>query len=149
MLHDESLALAQEIGDKRVISYALRGLGVVAYGQGDYARATNLLKGSLTLAREVGEKSSAASALYILVPSQRAYFAVLQTPHGTALQSLSPDRALGRVAHAQGDDTRATLLLEESLVLCRDLGAKRVIAGVLEVMAHVQGQTPAPLERAA
>ena len=55
---------------------------------------------------------------------------------------------LGTVAHAQGDDGRATALYEESLTLCRELGDKHGLAECLEGLAGV-AVAQQHLERAA
>ena len=52
------------------------------------------------------------------------------------------------MAHAQGDDGRATALYEESLALCRELGDKHGLAECLEGLAGV-AVAQQQLERAA
>ena len=54
-LHERALALAREAGDDRRAAWALHGLGDVAYGRGELARARELFEESLALFLELGE----------------------------------------------------------------------------------------------
>jgi tetratricopeptide (TPR) repeat protein len=92
----------------------LRGAGVLAYRQGDYASAQALLEEGLALFREIGDKGGVAVSL----------------------------NTLGNVAKEQGDYSSARSLLEESLALQRELGNKGGIAnslGNLGIVAKEQG----------
>jgi len=80
--------------DVDVRAKALRGAGLLAYRQGDYARARALHEESLTLYRHLEDQMGIATAL----------------------------SHLGSVAYKQGDFARARALHEESLALWRDLG---------------------------
>jgi hypothetical protein len=51
------------MGDERGVGWALAGLGVVALHQGDYDRATALLRQSLVLRRKQGDKRAIAQVL--------------------------------------------------------------------------------------
>lgn len=115
-------ALATSPGSeaKSVRAKAIHGAGVLAWRQGDYERATELIQQSWALYRELGNRQ------------QLAYC----------------PNVLGLIAHHQGDDERAVVLLEESLRLFRELGDKRGIAyalNILGLIAHRQGDN----ERAA
>ena len=50
------VSLARETGDKWRIAYSLRGVGIAALLQGDYARAAAVYTESLALCRELGER---------------------------------------------------------------------------------------------
>jgi tetratricopeptide (TPR) repeat protein len=62
-LHEESLALYREIGDKAGIASCLNNLGNVAREQGNYPAARALYEESLTLYREIGDKRGIAECL--------------------------------------------------------------------------------------
>lgn len=63
MLFRESLLLARELDDKRLIAYALRSLGLVALEQGDAAQAGALVRESLMVVSTLGDTWLIASAL--------------------------------------------------------------------------------------
>jgi tetratricopeptide (TPR) repeat protein len=62
-LHEESLALRRELGDKWGIASSLGNLGLVAFERGDYARAVALLEEGLALARDIGAKHRVTECL--------------------------------------------------------------------------------------
>jgi len=84
---------------------AAYGAGVLAYHQGDYARAEPLCQGSLGLFRAQGDLLGVALSLNIL----------------------------GSVARNRGDYVQATSLLEESLALSRRLGHEWALAEALNI----------------
>jgi predicted ATPase/class 3 adenylate cyclase len=93
---------------------ALFGAGELALGQGDAAVAQTRFAAALTLAREVGDRRTAAEAL----------------------------GSLGILAAHQHDVQRATVCLEESLAIARELGSSRSAARALNnlgVMAYFEG----------
>jgi predicted ATPase len=108
-LHQESLTLSRDRGDKTGIARALGNLGVVASARGDGDQATALLEESLTLAREIGDQLLVATAL----------------------------NDLGIVAHERGDLDRAEPLYQESLALRRQSGSGSEIARTLNNLAGV------------
>jgi hypothetical protein len=55
-LFERSLALSQQLSDRRSMAESLHGLGVVAELEGDYPRASSLFQQSVPIAREVGAK---------------------------------------------------------------------------------------------
>lgn len=89
---------------------ALYGAGELAFGQGDLARAAELLEESLVLYRELGDEVGAATVLV----------------------------ELGQVARAQGEHDRAAALSEEGLALSRELGERRAAAIALNTLGHVE-----------
>jgi tetratricopeptide (TPR) repeat protein len=89
---------------------ALYGVGELAFGQGDLARAAELLEESLDLYRELGDEVGVATVLV----------------------------ELGQVARAQGDHDRAAALSEEGLALSREFGERRVAAIALNTLGHVE-----------
>jgi predicted ATPase/class 3 adenylate cyclase/Tfp pilus assembly protein PilF len=93
---------------------ALLGAGELALGQGDSATARNRLEAALTLAREQGDRRTAAEAL----------------------------GSLGILAAHQHDAPHATAYLEESLALARAAGNPRSAARALNnlgVLAYFEG----------
>jgi predicted ATPase/class 3 adenylate cyclase/Tfp pilus assembly protein PilF len=102
-LHEESLAIRRELGDKRCIAQSLYSLGAVTSYQGDYGTARALLEESLAISRELGDKVGIATSL----------------------------NGLGNMAYNQGDYGTARVLYEESLAINRELGHKQGIAMAL------------------
>jgi predicted ATPase/pimeloyl-ACP methyl ester carboxylesterase/class 3 adenylate cyclase len=91
---EESLTLAQRLGDRAGAATVLRTVGRMAIDRGDHATATRVLAESLPLAREMNDRSGVA--------------------RGIQYQGL--------LAHFRGDNELALSLLAESLALLRDLG---------------------------
>jgi len=128
---------------------ALNAAGVLAWSQGDHARAATLCEAALALYRAGDDTAGMALSLThlgfvaadqgeyrrateLLTESLRLYRR-LGDPWGIA-QTLSN---LGVVAAQQGDFAEATRLLEESLPLRRGLGNKRGIAVALSNLGNV------------
>jgi len=148
-LHEESLAICRELGDRSGIARSLGNLGNVAANQGDYPTARVLYGESLAIKRELGDRFDSAGLLGNLggvafrqgdYPAARALheesLAIardLGNPHSIAM-SLSN---VGHVALDQGDCAAARALLEESLLISRDLGDRIRILYALEVLAAV------------
>ncbi len=112
-LFEQSLAIQQEVTDKRGIVYSLNSLGVVAQTVGDYVTARSLYEKALAICRTIDEKSQFTYSL----------------------------QGLGRLALLRGDYSAALVLLEESLVIARQEGDKRGIAWslyLLGLMAQLQ-----------
>jgi non-specific serine/threonine protein kinase len=63
MLLEGAPALRRELGDKQSIARSLNSLGVVAWQQGDYERATALLHEAMLLSRDMEAKNLMAEAL--------------------------------------------------------------------------------------
>jgi predicted ATPase/DNA-binding winged helix-turn-helix (wHTH) protein len=139
-LHEESLVIRRELGDRPGIAASLGNLGNVAFNQGDYPAATALQEQSLAIRRELGDRYGIATTLNNLgavainqgnYPATRAVLGEglainreLGNPHGIAL-SLSN---LGHVALNEGDDPTAKALLQEGLAIRRELGDRFGIA---------------------
>ena len=113
---------------------ALKGAGILATQQGEYARAVALHEESLALARRVGAGEDVAAALNNLgnVAFRQGDYARAVALHEESL-ALSRDMGnrpgmgralnnLGNVALFQGNDERATMLYEQSLALAQELG---------------------------
>jgi predicted ATPase len=88
---------------------ALFAAGVLADGQGDYAAADAVLRESLEIARELGDKQGIAVSL----------------------------NALALIARERGDIRGARSLFEESLAEWRELGDQKTVARALSNLANV------------
>ena len=99
----ESLALAEEVGDKEMAAFALNSLGIAVRSQGDFTGGRMLHDRSLALFQELGHK------------------------WGTALVLNS----LGVTARAEGRYGKAKALHEQSLPLFRELGDNKSIGRAL------------------
>ena len=108
---EESLALCQEVGDKRGIADSIFYIGLIVKDQRDYERAEDLYKESLALQRELGNKEGIARSLL----------------HLGAI-----------VMETQSNYQRAAELYRESLALYRELGDKRNIARSLRFLGHTE-----------
>ena len=108
-LHEESLAIRRELGDRRGIASSLGNLGNVAYAQGHYPFSRALFEESLAISRDVGDRQGIGFSL------------------GT----------LGNVAAAQGDNASARAFFKQSLAIRLELGDRWGIAEVLEGLSYV------------
>ena len=121
---------------------ALNGLGLLTYTLDDYA--TPVLEESLALARELGDQSGIAWAVYTM--GRVAVFARGDHERAAALleESLTRFQALGdvvgcayacwtsgNVAIRQGEYAQAAALFEQSLILGRQAGDTWAIASAL------------------
>jgi len=109
-------ALQGEDADERTSfrAKALRGAGVLAWNQGDYAQARQRLEECLAIDRERGDARGIASSLL----------------------------SLGLVTWNQGDPGAARTLYEESLALQRGIGNQQGISNALTnlgILAYEQG----------
>jgi len=129
-------ATHEEVGDRSLASYrakALKGIGVIAWRQGDMQEATALLEASLALHQQLGDKPGIAqtlSNLGILAGERGEY----ERASNLYEQSLVLNRALsndwgvatallnlGNLAVEQGEYERAVALHEEGLALNRQI----------------------------
>ena len=103
------LAMAGAAAPTKARERALFAAGVLATGQGDYAAADALIRESLDIARQLGDKHGAAVSL----------------------------NALAVGARDRGDVPGARALSEESLVLWRELGDQKAVARSLSNLANI------------
>jgi len=103
----DNLTWLKDHEDQADVAFALSGLGLVAYYQGDCHLARERLEEGLALCRVSGDKRVLAITL----------------------------NGLAKAMQAQGDDAQAFALFEECLSLRKAMGAKRGIAEVLEGLA--------------
>jgi predicted ATPase/DNA-binding SARP family transcriptional activator len=135
---------------------ALRGAGMLASAQDDYAQAVALMEANLELARKIQDKANVASTLVWLGSlaydhgererSQAFYHDGMALCRELGAAGRRPlafvlDR-LGETARHQGDHTTALAFHQESLALWRELGSRDGIACALcnlGFLAHIQG----------
>ena len=146
-LHEGSLALYREAGDKWGIAASLFSLANVLVVREEHERARELYREALSLSRELGDPDQYATGLANL-----GYEYLLDGDHeqATALNEeaaqLYRERgsrgglvyALDNLAWAalvRGDHERARALHEETLALCRELGDKLIGGECLEGLA--------------
>jgi tetratricopeptide (TPR) repeat protein len=155
-LFQESLKLADEIGERAVRAASLCCLGNVARVQGAPADATRYYTDGLAVSREIGDRHTMAEALRGLarIAAAQGQYAEATQRSGESLvisreiedrwgtaQALS-DLAL--VAIAQGAHAEAGQRLEESLTIFREIGDRRAMASVLLNLAQVAQHQGSP-----
>jgi predicted ATPase/class 3 adenylate cyclase len=111
-LAEESLALAQEFGDRVAIGASLHSLAIALRYYGDYQRAAQCYDEVIPLWQELGIRSALGTSL-----------------HGR-----------GMVACFQGDDQRATALFVASLALFREAQKEWAIGWCFQGLAAVAGR---------
>jgi non-specific serine/threonine protein kinase len=151
-------ALRLDLGEPRSLarSKALRAKAVLATGQGDFTTAGALLNESLSIARERGDATSTAAALFELgnianehedlVEARKLYEDCL------AIQRAIDDRLgiamtlhnLAVAAEAGQNPGEATALYKEALALHRALGNRAMEAHTLNGLGTVAGAQDQP-----
>lgn len=144
---EESLAIAREIGDKRVATAALQPLGLSCLGLGDPAAARAHLEEALVLARELGNPRETAAALNVLAQLHRSAgeldAAEPLYDEAVALARELDDREsiavgllnLAMVSIDRGSRDAAVPMLLEALAIADEIGSRRTGQCVLEVSA--------------
>jgi tetratricopeptide (TPR) repeat protein len=100
---EESLAIREEVGDRKGVAGSLNNLGNLAAEQGDFETARSLFEGALLINREIGNRDW----------------------EGHNLNNL------GNVALDQGEYETARAYLEQSLTVKRDVGDMSGVAFAL------------------
>ena len=151
--HEETLAIAREIGAKQGAASALGYLGNVAERQGDFTAAGSYYTQCLTAYEELGNQQGIAAALnglglitYYLddLDGARTYYEKsltiereIQNPMGIAGSLIN----LGNLFRKQGDLVAAKAFFEQSLSIFRELGYRQGLAvslGSLGQIAYIQ-----------
>jgi predicted ATPase/class 3 adenylate cyclase len=143
----ESLSIAREIGDKRMVAAVLQPLGVASLGQGKSAGARGHFEEALTLAHELGNKREVAAALNALAQVHRVEGALV-TAEPLYANVVELARELGdresiaigllnlsMVAIGQGSTDRVRSKLLEVLAIVEEIGSKPAGISTLEVSA--------------
>jgi ATP/maltotriose-dependent transcriptional regulator MalT len=102
-LHEQSLALFRDLGERRGVAESLASLGTAALNRGDLAAAQAWLQEAVPHLRELGAKDSAAIAISYL----------------------------GFIALVQGDLPRAEALFRGGLAVFWELGDRQAVAFLL------------------
>jgi len=148
-LTQESLQIAQELGDKRSTAVSLNALAVTSRDRGDLAASRSLFGESLELWRELHDPLAEARAL-----SNLANVVKLQGDHKQAralydqcrsnFDQLNDSTGIawalnheGDVAREQGDREAARSLYQASLGAFRELNDRWGIAGSLADLGHL------------
>jgi predicted ATPase/class 3 adenylate cyclase len=157
-LTEESLALFREVGDKEGIAWALNNLAGLVSMRSEYARAIELAEESLALFRKLGNIEGIAFSLCgLAVP-----LIISQGDHTTGRALLEESLALcrevrhkegiaralgllGQVFLLQGVAVKARLLLEEGIMLSREIGDRNTawLLVVLGRVASIEGDRAA------
>ena len=148
-LHEKSLAIRRQLGDRRGIATSLNNLGNVLYERGDYVSARALHEESLAIKRELGDRRGVAGSLNNLgnvaldrcdFVSARALYeecvAIMRELGDRGDMATSLDN-LGIVFYEEGDYVSARKLLGESLAIMRELGDRAGIATSLNNLGNV------------
>lgn len=149
---NESLTIAQDIGDSWTIAWNLHLLGRVAYFDGDSKSARTFGLRSLELAQEIHDEWLVAWAFHLIglaahiggdfASARHAYQASLDIreeigyPEGTG----TVVGLLGMLTLREGDHETALELFHESLLTLRDLGARwlviNMVANIVAIAAE-------------
>ncbi|HZO87161.1 MAG TPA: tetratricopeptide repeat protein [Chthonomonadaceae bacterium] len=160
-LHEESLALYRELGEKAGIADALGSLGDVEYAQGNYEEARQLQEACLAIRSEMHDRYGMADTLLNLgnialcqddYPTARARYEEslalarkLENKRAIAFSLIN----LGLIAREQHDYAAAHTYYEQSLVTLRQLEDKAGTATSLHNLAEVAAQLGKHVEAAA
>ncbi len=140
---EQSLAIWEEIGDRRGAATSLGYLGTLAHLTNRFTEARDLHERSLAVWRELTEPWGIAWALGNLgwMAYRREDCAAARSllEESLTLRRAIPDQPgialslnlLGDVAHTQGDHATAALFHQESLAIYRELGDRWEIVGSL------------------
>ena len=107
---ESSLAIREEMGDKRGIATAETNLSLVVVEQGDYAEATTLATRAFEISREINDKR---------------------------LQGINLGN-LGQFAARQGEFERARELYEQAIRINREIGNRAVEASNLNNLSEIE-----------
>ena len=155
----ESVRMARETGDQRLMSLAFAGLGITAYWKGFCDDGERYLREGMLLSKQIGytEMHGLMLALQAWVDANRGHYArALEL----ALQSLEITRhlefveavfaahlAIGTAAYHRGDHALAEQHLQEGLRLARQVDQRESIGWLLGMLARLELQRN-DLERA-
>jgi predicted ATPase/DNA-binding SARP family transcriptional activator len=151
VLHEESLLIQRELGDKAGIAWSLHRLGWVAACLGDYKAVRAHFEKSLASFQELGNEGGIAHALHGLgmVLSTQGDWEAARALYEQSLvrfQALGDKGGiahslfgLGWVAYCLGDYEAVRAFYERSLVIFQELGDKGSIAHALHGLGLVAG----------
>jgi predicted ATPase len=148
-LHEESLSIRREVGDRAGTAASLRSVGSAALALKDYASANSLLHESLAIHQELGDKRAIAQCLLSLgamaaeqgqLTSARSYnemslktYRELRNKRGISSSLFN----LGAIAQEECDYRSARAMYDEVLAIRRELGDKGGISSSLNNLANL------------
>ena len=145
---EDALAITEKWRTSTRIT-VLEGAGSMARAQGDYARATDLLRKGLSLAVEFSDKARMAYALQSLggVKRDKGQYsgAMVMYEESLALRRSIADKhgiadslyVMAVTSYIQGDLEKAEQFAEESLTLYRECGSQMNLGDALRVLADI------------
>ena len=148
-LTSESLRMARDLGDERMIAAALTDLGVIHRLQNDYARSTTCLEDALSRRQKLGDEHGTMTALLHLgctryMQGDRIDGVRLVTESLDRAQALGDVRftataqsLLGRAAMHRKDFAKAIELIDEALTIYLRLGDRWFVTFDLTAFAEV------------
>ena len=153
-LYEQSLQIAQELGDRAGVAGSLHQLGMLLQQQGEYAQAQQRYEQSLQIAQELGDRAGVAGSLWglgMLLQAQGEY-AQAQKLYEQSLQIKQElgDRAgvalslgqLGLLAEAQENLSTAVRFLVQALTIFEQLGApeRKIVGSALARLREKMGE---------
>ena len=151
-LYEQSLQIAQELGDRAGVAGSLHQLGMLLQAQGEYAQAQKLYEQSLQIKQELGNRAGVAGSLHHLgnLLYLQGEYAQAQKLYEQSLQILQElgDRAgvagslhqLGNLLYLQGEYAQAQKLYEQSLQILQELGDRAGVASSLHQLGMLLQQ---------
>ncbi|MCA1643976.1 MAG: tetratricopeptide repeat protein [Chloroflexi bacterium] len=148
-LLDDSIAQARAVGDRRVLSLALRQLGTGMMSIGDHGNGRRLTEEALAVSRDAGLKREIAWNLGALGGQQSGpdyseaaepmllESVVIGRESGDLTPVIASMRTLGRLYWQRGDVARARDAFQEALALARDIDMKLAISGLLVTLGDI------------
>ena len=157
--YQESLRIAEELGDRAGVARVLHNLGVLAQQQGDYGQAWQFYQESLRIEEELGDRAGVAQTLHnlgVLAQDTGDYGQARQFyQESLRIAEELGDRAgvaktlhqLGMLAQATGDYGQAWQFYQESLRIEEELGNRAGVATTTAQLALLE-EAEGNLERA-
>ena len=145
---EQCLALAREVGDRRIESTSLAQLGILAKQVGHFGLGRGYYQQALALARTIGDRGIEGSMLNNLGDIERFlgnYGAALELFHASRRvcreigQRMSESYALCNMAHVaflQGDSTKALEWTTHALDTAQELKDRDLEASLQNTRAH-------------
>lgn len=145
-MHEESIEIWRELGDKKSLVGALNALGQVYFSEGDFEKARWYFEEGFHIEEELGERRDSLHNLGIVFYELGDYTSAasflerdlaIQREIGDTRRAALALANLGLVAYEQGDYVLALSRHRESLAIRQTLGAKRGFVYSLEGLAMV------------
>ncbi len=148
-LYEQSLKIAEELGDKSGIAKTLHNLGAIYSNRGEYDKAREQYQQALGAFEELGVREGQAVVLYQLgnIHYQQGEYGKARGLYRQALETFEELGAkqekaavlhqLGNIHLGQGENDKARVLYGQSLKLKRELGDKRGIAQTLHQLGMI------------